>query len=949
MVPGNGNFLTREGDLFDTLDFTSGKLAATLSIPIAADEMLEDNGDIKVTLTSDQANPKTYTVTGEPDNHAFVTVIDYLSLPILSISPPSAGVAENEGIANFKLTTEHLPNDSITVRYQAAEVDSGDFLNENSSPSQEAIATQLVNFSQSGGSGPYFGTLSVPIHNDSVGENTGSIAVTLLADDNTAETYFVTADSSSSANATIWDDDAPELLIEGLNAVTEDLGQTADFKVNARVSPNKFLNLHYSVSEPSSGTGNFVETVGPDQAMLDFRNLSKSDILSIPIVSDLNIEDDGLIKVTLVSDFADPMTYTVIDSSANIAEVIVVDDDSLPYISITAPSDPILENEGVVSFTITSPANLGNNASIYYLPSEVLTGDFLNDNAIPSQESKSSQGLNLSQVNGNGLYQATLTIPIHDDNVGENTGKIAVTLIADEAHAKNYRIRQDGTETAEVTILDDDAPELSIQAGTAVTEGPQVTANFTLIARSQPRTPLFIRYQPISENFLATGISENIQETETSLTFNQDETSHLITTTLSVEIDNDNVSEVNGDLAVTLIADDKTPLTYTLASEDDISATIQVFDDDAPIPTISIVGPATPQRESAGYVEFELIANTDPGRRLAISYTPENINTSEFLATPSGEPIMTDLELEFSNNGSGVFTSRLRVAIDDDQVPESTGAIALTLNDDPMTPITYVVASGSDASATAMIWDNDAPELVIAGRDPISESISSGQAKFTVSTNVRPLDPILVNFIPESSDFINNSGQPDSQLLTFDDENADSIYTADLVINIVQDSVPELNGEIIVTLEPDSQPEITYTLGKTKVATIQISDDDAAIPELTISGPVTPLQENVGQVSFRIFASEDPRRPIELRYTLSETGSDFLNDEIEKTVMIPNLIFVDDEDGQFFAEINIPIVNDEDSEPDGAVEVVLEPDLNVGILQTYTLGSQISHVGQYLG
>ena len=93
------------------------------------------------------------------------------------------------------MSTERLLNDSITVRYQAAEVASGDFLNEGTSPSQEAIVSQLVQFSQVGGSGPYLGTLSVPIHDDTVGESTGAIAVTLLADDSTtAESYFVVSD-----------------------------------------------------------------------------------------------------------------------------------------------------------------------------------------------------------------------------------------------------------------------------------------------------------------------------------------------------------------------------------------------------------------------------------------------------------------------------------------------------------------------------------------------------------------------------------------------------------------------------------------------------------------------------------------------------------------------------------------------------------------------------------
>ena len=331
-VLGNGNFLANEGDLSDQLDFTGGKMVATLAIPIDADQTLEDNGEIKVTLNPDHADPITYTVTGEPDNFAFVSVIDNLSLPILSILEPAVPVAENEGIANFTLSTERLPNDSITVRYQASEVAPGDFLNENASPSQELIASQLVNFAQNGGSGPYLGTLSVPIHNDSIGESTGAISVTLIADDNIAETYFVVSDSSNTAEATIWDDDAPELLIEGLHAVTEGPDRTIDFKVTARVSPNKMLDIHYDVAQPGSGTGNFVATIGSDHAQLDFRNGSRAETLSIPIVSDLIVENDGVVRVTLAVDPADPFTYTITDSPDNVAEVTVIDDDSLPYI-----------------------------------------------------------------------------------------------------------------------------------------------------------------------------------------------------------------------------------------------------------------------------------------------------------------------------------------------------------------------------------------------------------------------------------------------------------------------------------------------------------------------------------------------------------------------------------------------------------------------------------------
>ena len=199
-----------------------------------------------------------------------------------------------------------------------------------------------------------------------------------------------------------------------------------------------------------------------------------------------------------------------------------------------------------------------------------------------------------------------------------------------------------------------------------------------------------------------------------------------------------------------------------------------------------------------------------------------------------------------------------------------------------------------------------------------------------------------LTFTPESSGYINNSGQPDSSLLTFEDDDVDGIYTADLPVNIAQDAIPEDNGEITVTLDTDSNPTTTYTLGNSIVASIQISDDDASIPELTISGPVTALRENVGQVAFKVTANVNPQRSIELRYTPSETGGDFLHAETEDTMTIPGFTFTPDDNDLFSAEISVPIVNDETPEPDGSIQITLEPDSNVGILQTYTLGSQSS-------
>ena len=92
-----------------------------------------------------------------------------------------------------------FPNSAVTVRYLASEVASGNYLDADANPSQEAITSQSLSFAGTGNS--YLAHLTIPIHNDNVGESTGEIMVTLLADDYAVETYRIASDGSQIATA----------------------------------------------------------------------------------------------------------------------------------------------------------------------------------------------------------------------------------------------------------------------------------------------------------------------------------------------------------------------------------------------------------------------------------------------------------------------------------------------------------------------------------------------------------------------------------------------------------------------------------------------------------------------------------------------------------------------------------------------------------------------------
>ena len=175
------------------------------------------------------------------------------------------------------------------------------------------------------------GLLSVALDNDTTGEPTGNIKLTLNSDPDQNKTYQL--GSATEGKITIWDDDAPELSISAIeSAITEGENVSAEFLISAKASANKMVTIRFGLGK----RGNFFEDADTTRTvMLDFRNGAKIATLRIPIVDNDNIEADGEIRVAFINDNANPWTYYSAPSPDNIATIAIVDDDSLPEISIS--------------------------------------------------------------------------------------------------------------------------------------------------------------------------------------------------------------------------------------------------------------------------------------------------------------------------------------------------------------------------------------------------------------------------------------------------------------------------------------------------------------------------------------------------------------------------------------------------------------------------------------
>ena len=936
-----GSGFTHNTKTDQSLDFRNGETTDTLEISVASDSNIESHGSITVTLNNENTVGSSYTV-GTP-NDATVRVVDDDSLPTLTISAPTKPALESVGTVDFMIMTTATTNPgSIMVRYDPSEVTPGEFLNESATPTSQEAVTRSEPITFSGSSGNFTATLPVPIHDDQVGERTGQIQVELLADDAAAQTYRIDSNNTNTVMATVLDDDAPELKISGgnlfKNTFTEGIDPKAFFTVTSVVpipNVNNTLTVFYTpVSTNFIQAGSNEKTSKP----LTFAGSASGPYtatLEIDIHNDEMEESEGTIEVTLNEESTPATTYTVIapdpTTPENTASVTVSDDDSVTLLTITGPASPVLESANSVDFKITATDVLGNGFRVRYNTSEVSGADFLNETASQSQEGDMEKRINFMDSGDGMTSTATLPISIHNDQVGEPSGSIQVTLLADDATQKTYRLGIGPGRFARAMILDDEAPELKITAGAPVTEGIDAKASFTVTSAvpiPNSNNTLTVFYTPVSVNFIQSGSGDR---TSTTLTFTGSAMG-TYTAPLEIDIHNDDQPESNGSIKVTLNEESTSDITYSVVSTQGNFASVTVRDDDS-LPLLTITAPSSPVNENTGLVSFDITATVPPtstitpGPGFEVRYDPSEFSSGDFLKddNPNQEAITAD-NIDFTGSGN-TYTAKLLVPIDNDQVAEQTGQIQVTL-----LPIvaTYRVSTDGTQTAMATIWDDDAPELLIKPGAKVQEGPNK-IVNFTIEARISPREEFDVYYSAietSSSDgnFIadNLEGSNEKRKINFNG-NTEVPFT----FTISTDDRAEGASILTVTLNDDSDANTDYTVAMSplNMAEVTIEDDDS-LPELTIADTTTGTAENVGSVDFTITTTTDPGPSLMVRYDPAEVSSgDFLdsasnNDQEAINTKLVN--FSTNDSGQTYTgTLNIPIHDDAIGESTGQIMVTL--------------------------
>ena len=437
----------------------------------------------------------------------------------------------------------------------------------------------------------------------------------------------------------------------------------------------------------------------------------------------------------------------------------------------------------------------GNSATVTVRASRLVAE---NSDAVTVQVTAQTASTATSGVDYTAFTVLAITIPA-DTASAEESLTIATTEDTthegDETIVLGATVDGFGVIGATFTIIDDDFPSITIEGGSAVTEG--TAATFTLTADQAPVANLTVNLtvsDVTGSDFVAAGNEGSKMVTITA---------GATTATYTVATVSDSAHEPNGSVTVAVAAG--TGYTVGAAS----SAGVTVNDDDNDPPKVANEIPNQTAGAGAAF-SYVFPANTfsdaDEGDTLTYTATKGDGSALPMWLT------FTAGERKFSGTpaSSNIGTVSVKVTATD--------------------PSSASVSDTFDISVVAL------PVITVTAGSAVSEGTA---ASFTVTSSPAPAANLTVNLTvsePDGSDFVaaTNEG-PKTVTIT------GGATTATFTVATVNDTTDEPHGSVTVAVATGTG----YVAGTASSASVSVTDNENVAPtgSVTISGTVTQKQE----------------------------------------------------------------------------------------------------------
>lgn len=836
-----------------TVTIPAGQNAFTFPLQVTDDKVLEIPETVIVNVTGGNA-PVVGAFTASAFNgSATLTITDDDNIAankIISISKTTdAAEPSSNGSFSIALPTGVTVFEDVTVNYTVAGTASmgTDYATLSGSIIIPANQNSVA--------------LNVNVINDAAIEPAETVATTLTSGgSNTFGTFTVSAINGAASLDILDDDDIPANKVINVSSVSNATENGSDgtfsFSLPAGVSYPEAITVTFTIA----GTA----TIGTDYTTIPLTVTipanQNSVTLNITAIDDAIAEGDETIIATITG--GSSMSFGAFTpGTANTATMTLVDDETLATnktISIANANDG---TEGATNGAFTVSLPTGTTATQPVTVTYTVAGT-------------ATSGTDYTALTGTviipaGQNNATITLPVADDQVIENDETVIVTVTGGNAPVLGAFTPDAVAASATVIIFDNEtgpaARAISI-ANTSNGTEPATNGSFTISLPAGVTSA-----QAITVNYTIAGTATPGTD-YTSLTGTTTILANQNSVLLPLNVINDNIIENSETVVVTITGGNSTiPGTFP-ASTTNATATVNIGDDDniAANRVISIVtlnDGAEPA--SNGNFTISLPTGITAAENVTVIYNIAGtaINGTDY-ATING----------IATIPAGQNNINLSIDVINDDIIELSESVSVSVSNGTTPTMGSFTASLGSASATLQIVDNDNDaahkEISITNLSDATEPAANGSLRISLPTGVTVNEPVTVTYTIAGT----ATAGVDYTTLTGTATIPANQNNVLLPVNIINDQILEAGETVIVTITGGSSATfIPFTPSTASPsATVIINDDDNTVANKQISiAQVSDASEPATNGSFRISlpAGVTVNEPVTVNYTIAGTAT----------------------------------------------------------------------------
>ena len=693
-------------------------------------------------------------------------------------------------------------------------------------------------------------TFTIDIFDDVLTETDENIVVSLIA------TAHITLGSDSTKAITIIDNQPrPALTITATDIIDENDGTeyTATITLSAPFSLDIGASISLSWSEAtlvndfSISSQDFLITAGNTTATIAFS-----------VIDDALSEINENIIFTLVN--YHPLTD--VGGSVLSATTSIIDDDAVPAVEFSTPTQTVNETDGIISVLISLDAISGQTITVPVTLAATSTATY------GASEDHLFSNTSLEFLAGE--VSKSVTFAINDDALYESDETIILYLGA----PTNATIGTNASHS--ITVVSDEAmPTMSFSISAPASfenSADTFSATITLSHSSEVTVSASLDF---SQGMATLGLDFDFSTID--LTFTSGATTQTVTFTLT----NDDGFEL--DETVVISATDLINATL------DTTQTFTILNDD-PMPTLTITATDQVLEDDAGP---HLITIT----RSATSYLDTNFNLT--LSGTATETVDYTIATTSFTLSAGVLSATTELTILEDTTYEGDEGIMLNISSAPYSII-------GPAHTLTIVENDGAPALTISSPATVNENDAFFDLLITLSATTQLNVSADINYAGSANHPLDYYFSPATPSVLITAGSTSQIVT----VYIEDDSSYEASETIFL-----SASNIQNATEGTTSSTTSILDNDV-IPTLSITTTTASFSESGG--TYEVVVASNVISYQTLTATLNATGTATANQDF-----ILNSTAISIAPGNQTATLSLTILNDSIDEPSESVNLYL--------------------------